>query len=89
MTEERAGLPIIPFADADALDRWMESQRDGAAGLRIKFAKARSGISSVTKAEAIDVALRLGGPMQANAVPPHRSQKFLDRFNVRSTPVHL
>lgn len=67
----------------------MESQRDGAAGLWIKFAKARSGIPSVTKAEAIDVALRLGCPMQPNGVPAHRSQDFLDRFNVRSTPVHL
>jgi uncharacterized protein YdeI (YjbR/CyaY-like superfamily) len=43
MAEERAGLPILAFADA--------------AGLWIKFAKAGSGLASVTKAEAIDAAL--------------------------------
>ena len=26
MTEERAGLPILAFVDADALDCWLESQ---------------------------------------------------------------
>ena len=57
MTEERAGLPIIAFADAEALDRWLEIQPEDAPGLWIKFAKAGSGIASVTKAEAIDAAL--------------------------------
>lgn len=57
MTEQRDGLPIIHFADADTLDRWMESQREDAPGLWIKFAKAGSGIASVTKAETIDMAL--------------------------------
>ena len=57
MTEERAGLPIVAFADADALDRWLEGQPEISPGLWIKFAKARSGIASVTKTEAIDVAL--------------------------------
>ena len=57
MTEERAGLPIVAFAGADALDRWLESQPENSPGLWIKIAKARSGIASVTKAEAIDAAL--------------------------------
>ena len=57
MTEGRAGLPIVAFADADALDRWLEGQPENSPGLWIKFAKARSGIASVTKAEAIDAAL--------------------------------
>jgi uncharacterized protein YdeI (YjbR/CyaY-like superfamily) len=57
MTEERAGLPILAFADANALDRWFESQPETSRGLWIKFAKAGTGIPSVTKAEAIDAAL--------------------------------
>ena len=57
MTEERAGLPILAFADAGALERWMGAQPADSPGAWIKFAKAGSGISSVSKAEAIDVAL--------------------------------
>ena len=57
MTEQRAGLPIVPFVDADALDRYLELQPESSPGLWIKFAKAGSGIASVTKAEAIDAAL--------------------------------
>lgn len=57
MTEERAGLPILAFADAATLERWLETQPACSPGLWIKFAKAGSGIASVTKAEAIDAAL--------------------------------
>ncbi|MEA3009567.1 MAG: hypothetical protein QOJ91_1259 [Sphingomonadales bacterium] len=57
MAEERAGLPILAFVDAGALERWLEAQPEGAPGLWIKLAKAGSGVASVTKAEAIDAAL--------------------------------
>ena len=57
MAEDRAGLPILAFADAAALERWLEAQPEGSPGLWIKFAKAGSGIASVTKPEAIDLAL--------------------------------
>ena len=57
MAEERAGLPILAFADAAALERWFEAQPPGSPGLWIKLAKAGSGLASVTKAEAIDAAL--------------------------------
>lgn len=57
MTEERAGLPIVAFADAAALERWLEPQPPNSKGLWIKLAKAGSGRVSVTKAEAIDAAL--------------------------------
>ena len=60
MIEERAGLPILAFADAASLERWLDAPPAGAAGLWIKFAKSRSGIVSVTKAEAIDAALCYG-----------------------------
>jgi uncharacterized protein YdeI (YjbR/CyaY-like superfamily) len=57
MAEERAGLPILAFADSAALDRWLEAQPEGSAGLWLKFAKAGSGVASVTRAEPIDAAL--------------------------------
>ncbi|MEO5772906.1 MAG: YdeI/OmpD-associated family protein [Sphingomicrobium sp.] len=57
MTEERSGLPIMAFEDLAALERWLEARPPGSPGLWIKFAKAGSGIASVSKAEAIDAAL--------------------------------
>jgi uncharacterized protein YdeI (YjbR/CyaY-like superfamily) len=57
MTEQRAGLPILAFADAGALEHWLESQPADSKGLWLKLAKAGSGRRSVTKAEAIDAAL--------------------------------
>ncbi len=60
MSEERAGLPIVAFANADELERWLEAQPQDAKWLWIKFAKKGSGVASVTKAEAIDAALCFG-----------------------------
>jgi uncharacterized protein YdeI (YjbR/CyaY-like superfamily) len=57
MTEEHASLPVISFANAAALERWLEAQPADSPGLWIRFAKASSGLASVTKAEAIDAAL--------------------------------
>ena len=55
--EERAGLPIIAFDDYAAFERWLDAESESSPGLWIKFAKAGSGIASVTKTEAIDAAL--------------------------------
>ena len=57
MTEVRAGLPIVGFADADAFEAWIEAQSDDAPGLWLKLAKKGSRIASLSKAEAIDAAL--------------------------------
>ncbi|HEX9963921.1 MAG TPA: YdeI/OmpD-associated family protein [Allosphingosinicella sp.] len=57
MSEVRAGLPILAFADASALEQWIEAQPTGSAGVWVKLAKAGSGIASVAKSEAIDAAL--------------------------------
>lgn len=57
MTEERAGRPIIAFADAAALERWLETQPADSKGLWIRLAKTGSRRVSVTKTEAIDAAL--------------------------------
>jgi uncharacterized protein YdeI (YjbR/CyaY-like superfamily) len=57
MDEERVGLPILAFKDLAALERWLAAQPANSPGLWIKFAKAGSGIPSVSKAQAIDAAL--------------------------------
>ncbi|HWJ71280.1 MAG TPA: YdeI/OmpD-associated family protein [Sphingobium sp.] len=57
MTEMRAGLPIISFPDQAALERWLTQQPGDARGAWIRFAKKGSGLTSVTRSEAIDSAL--------------------------------
>jgi uncharacterized protein YdeI (YjbR/CyaY-like superfamily) len=55
--EEKAGLPIIGFVTAEAWEAWLASQPRAAKGLWLKIAKSGSGIASVSRREAIDVAL--------------------------------
>jgi len=61
MDTERGGLAVLDFADAAAWEAWLAAQAagdDGAAkGIWLKIAKAGNGISSLTKAQAIDGAL--------------------------------
>src|SRR5260221_14744158 len=57
MTEIRLGLPVIGFADRASFEQWLVSQPSDAPGLWIKFAKKRAELASLSKAEAIDVAL--------------------------------
>lgn len=56
MIELPADLPVKPFKDAAAFEKWLEKNAS-AAGLWLKVAKKDSGIASVTYAEALDVAL--------------------------------
>ena len=81
MTEERAGLPIIAFADAEALETWLERQGQISPGLWIKFAKRGSGIASVSKAEAIDAALCQG--WIDGQLDKYDDQHWLVRFTPR------
>ncbi len=60
MTELRAGLPIISFADQFALERWLAEQPSDSNGAWIRFPKKGSSLVSVTKAQAIDSALCYG-----------------------------
>jgi uncharacterized protein YdeI (YjbR/CyaY-like superfamily) len=55
--EVRSGLPIIGFPSSGEFERWISSQPANASGLWVKFAKKGSGIRSLSKAEAINVAL--------------------------------
>lgn len=53
----KAGLPILGFPDTASFESWIIAQPADATGLWVKFAKKGSGASSLSKAEAIDVAL--------------------------------
>ncbi len=57
MTENRDGLPIVAFADAEAFARWIAAEPATSGGLWLKLAKAASGIATISKAQAIDTAL--------------------------------
>ena len=57
MPETRSGLSVLRFATAGAFKTWLAKQPGDAAGLWIKFAKKAATSATLTKAEAIDVAL--------------------------------
>lgn len=53
-------LPIHLFADPGALEAWLDENHDSSDGLWLKIAKKGAGESSVTYAEALELALRFG-----------------------------
>ena len=53
-------LPILPFESKKKFADWLTKNHDKSAGLWVKIAKKASGISTVTYAEALDVALCYG-----------------------------
>ncbi|MEA3536999.1 YdeI/OmpD-associated family protein [Rhizobium sp. CC-YZS058] len=57
MTEMKAGLPVLSFPDADALEAWLGFNPE-APGLWIKFAKKKADVlPTLDKSSALDVAL--------------------------------
>jgi uncharacterized protein YdeI (YjbR/CyaY-like superfamily) len=52
--------PILPFASQSEWADWLAKQHDKSAGVWIKLSKKDSGISSVTYAEALEIALCYG-----------------------------
>ena len=57
MTETRSGLSVLRFANPGEFKTWLAKQPRDTAGLWIKFAKKTATSATLTKAEAIDVAL--------------------------------
>jgi uncharacterized protein YdeI (YjbR/CyaY-like superfamily) len=53
-------LPIIPLASRDAWEAWLEENHATSDGLWLKIAMKRSGIETVSYAEALEVALCYG-----------------------------
>lgn len=77
----RTGLPVLLFADQAECDAWFAAQGVGAKGAWLRFAKKGSGITSVTKAEAIDVALCHG--WIDGQLDKYDAQTWLIRFTPR------
>jgi uncharacterized protein YdeI (YjbR/CyaY-like superfamily) len=57
MAKAKRDLPVVAFKSQQAWDAWLTSQSAQSKGLWLKLAKKASGITSVSKAEAIDTAL--------------------------------
>jgi uncharacterized protein YdeI (YjbR/CyaY-like superfamily) len=58
--EEHRGLPVIPFADVEAWEHWLDEHHESAAGLWLKLAKKGAAAASVTYAQALEIALCFG-----------------------------
>ncbi|OWT56738.1 YdeI/OmpD-associated family protein [Candidimonas nitroreducens] len=52
-----AGLPVLDFVDAKALEAWLARQASDSPGAWIRFAKKTAAGVALTKAQAIDAAL--------------------------------
>ena len=81
MDTDRGGLPVMDFADADAWESWLAAQGGKATGLWLKIAKAGNAASSLTKAQAIDVALCHG--WIDGQIDKYDDAWFLTRFTPR------
>lgn len=57
VTEEKAGLPVLSFASADDWGKWLARQPGASKGLWLKLAKKGAQAKSVSRQEAIEVAL--------------------------------
>ncbi|MGL6046461.1 MAG: YdeI/OmpD-associated family protein [Vogesella sp.] len=79
--ETRSGLHIVAFESQASFEAWLALQSRDATGIWLKLAKKGSGIPSVSRAEAIDVALCHGwidGQQQ-----PFDELRWLVRFTPR------
>ena len=53
-------LPLLTFADAESLERWLADQGEASAGAWFRFAKQGAPEPTVSKSDAIDCALAYG-----------------------------
>lgn len=74
-------LPVLPFETKKKFADWLAKNHDKSSGLWLKIAKKATGISTVTYAEALDVALCYGWiDGQKNSFD---EQYFLQKFTPR------
>ena len=81
MSEMRSGLPILLFETAQQFGNWLSTQPDDAAGAWLRFARKGAGIASLSKAEAIDLALCHG--WIDGQLDKYDAQSWLIRFTPR------
>jgi uncharacterized protein YdeI (YjbR/CyaY-like superfamily) len=53
-------LPLLTFADAESLERWLEDEGEASRGAWLRFAKQGAPESTISKSDAIDCALAYG-----------------------------
>ena len=53
-------LPIILFETPDAWGQWLEANHDSSDGVRVQIAKKKSGKTSISYGEALDIAICFG-----------------------------
>lgn len=74
-------IPIIEFETAETFETWLEKNHNDSNGLWLKIFKKNSGKTTISYAEALDVALCYGwidGQKQA-----HNDQAWLQKFGPR------
>lgn len=81
MEEERGGLPVLDFFDAEAWEAWLATHGEKAVGIWLKIAKAGNSESRLTKAQAIDGALCHG--WIDGQIDKYDEAWFLTRFTPR------
>ena len=81
MSEMRSGLPILLFETAQGFGDWLSAQPDDATGAWLRFARKGAGITSLSKAEAIDLALCHG--WIDGQLDKYDAQSWLIRFTPR------
>ena len=74
-------IPILPFADQTAWNKWLDKHHVTSPGIWIHFAKKGSGIPSVSYHEALDVALCYG--WIDSQKKGHDEETFLQKFTPR------
>jgi len=79
--EMRAGLPVLAFADAAAMEAWLERHGAAAAGFWLRLFRKGSGSASVANAEAVDAALCFG--WIDGLMNPYDETSWLIRFTKR------
>lgn len=54
------GWPVVAFRDQRAFEDWLAANEGGDTGLWVKFAKKKSGIASITMAQALEASACFG-----------------------------
>lgn len=76
-----AELEIADFPSADAFREWLRGHADASPGVRLRIAKKGASFTSITYAEAVDVALEFGWiDGQSNRLD---EESYLQRFTPR------
>jgi uncharacterized protein YdeI (YjbR/CyaY-like superfamily) len=85
-------LPVLPFADQDALEAWLEENHATAPGLYVKLAKKGSGVPSLNWEQMVEVLLcfgwidgranRLDDRFYLQRITPRRAKSVWSQKNV-------